>query len=170
MKDNRGYRPCVRVIIIKGKEILLCKRLEGKEIKNYTFPGGGIEEGETIEESVVKECLEEVGVLVNNVQELGLKHRYEKEFDKPERAKLYRGIEDIWCVADFERIEKKLYGSQNDAMTYTWETPKKAIELFLEKNTQYSQGSIDAIFKASNDHMGVKLLVKDKSKTKLSSW
>lgn len=55
-------------------------------------------------------------------------------------------------------------------MTYTWETPKKAIELFLDKNTQYSQGSIDAIFKTSNDYMGVKLLVKDKSKTKLNSW
>lgn len=170
MKDNRGYRRCVRVIVIRGNKILVSKRIRDNEFKNYTFPGGGIEEGDTIQESAVKECLEEVGILVDNVRELGLKHRYDMEFDKPERAKLYRGTEDIWCIADYVKVDKKLFGSENDAMSSTWETPKSAMDLFLSKRNQYTQSSIDAIFKTAHDHMSVKLVLKEKPKTRLSDW
>lgn len=44
-------------ILIKDDEVLLIHRKNKKEY--FVFPGGGVEEGETIEETVIREMLEE---------------------------------------------------------------------------------------------------------------
>ena len=55
----------VRGIIIKNDQLLLIKRVRvetGKENIYYVFPGGGLENGETLEEGVKREVLEELGI------------------------------------------------------------------------------------------------------------
>ena len=53
-------------IIIKNNQVLLMHRKkEGKEY--WTFPGGGIEEGETGGEAVVREVKEETGLVCTKV-------------------------------------------------------------------------------------------------------
>jgi mutator protein MutT len=47
-------------IVIKDSEILLMHRKNEKEY--YTFPGGGVEEGETIEQAVLRELQEETTI------------------------------------------------------------------------------------------------------------
>lgn len=131
--DTRGYRKCVRIVIVKGDKILLGKKFIGGKFSYYEFPGGGVEEGETVEQAVVKECLEEVGVLVDNVFLLpGMNFRYEVDYPNPARAKLYRGGEDSWCVCRFNKYDNSLFDSQDDALPYTWETLEGAVKLITD--------------------------------------
>jgi len=51
----------VRAIIIKDNKILTIKRTKPEGIF-WVFPGGGVEEGETNEEALIRECREELGV------------------------------------------------------------------------------------------------------------
>lgn len=54
----------VRAIIIQDSKILLIKRVK-PEIVYWVIPGGGVEENETLEVALQRECLEELGIEVN---------------------------------------------------------------------------------------------------------
>lgn len=52
-------------ILYRGGEILLCQRPKGKRCAFlWEFPGGKVEDGETPEECLVRECREELGVVI----------------------------------------------------------------------------------------------------------
>jgi len=55
-------------VLIKGSEVLLIKNPAGV----WTFPKGNIEEGETPEETAVREVLEETGVEGKILKDLGV--------------------------------------------------------------------------------------------------
>ena len=50
-------------VVIKDKELLVMWR-KRPEKEYYTFPGGGVEEGEKVQDAVVRELLEETSVQV----------------------------------------------------------------------------------------------------------
>lgn len=52
-----------RGIVIKDNNILLIKRIK-KEKTYYVIPGGGLEGDETLEEGVIREVKEELGITV----------------------------------------------------------------------------------------------------------
>ena|SRR3989338_9060257 len=54
----------VRAIIIKDNKVLTIKRTK-PDATFWVFPGGGVEEGETNEKALIRECKEELGVNVN---------------------------------------------------------------------------------------------------------
>ncbi|MDP3800436.1 MAG: NUDIX domain-containing protein [bacterium] len=51
----------VRAIIIRNGNIILIKRTKKDEVY-FVFPGGGVEEGETEKEALIREIKEELGV------------------------------------------------------------------------------------------------------------
>lgn len=51
----------VRAIIIKDNKVLTIKRTKPDAIF-WVFPGGGVEQGETNEKALIRECKEELGV------------------------------------------------------------------------------------------------------------
>lgn len=55
-----AIRNSAKAIIIKGDNLLLTKNIDD-EGAFYLFPGGGQEVGETLQDAVVRECIEEVG-------------------------------------------------------------------------------------------------------------
>lgn len=65
---STNMRTRVRAIIIKDENIILIKRTKKDEIY-FVFPGGGVEEGETEKEALVREIKEELG-LDTEVKEL----------------------------------------------------------------------------------------------------
>lgn len=72
-----GRRPSVRGIIIKDGKVAMMHSLK---YDYYKLPGGGIEEGESYEDTLVREVKEESGLVVkkNSIQEFGYVRRIEK--------------------------------------------------------------------------------------------
>lgn len=56
-----------RCIIIKDEKVLMIYR-ENQDMKYYVFPGGKIETNETKEECIIRECQEELGIIVKPIQ------------------------------------------------------------------------------------------------------
>lgn len=56
-------------IIFDNDRFLICQRPKGKNCELlWEFPGGKIEESETGESCVIRECQEELGIIVGDVQ------------------------------------------------------------------------------------------------------
>lgn len=51
----------VRAVIIKDGKILLIK-ITKPDLVYWVIPGGGVEDGETNEQALIRECREELGV------------------------------------------------------------------------------------------------------------
>ena len=145
-KDKRWYRKCVRVAITKGDKVLLGKKIIDGKFVGYEFPGGGVEEGDSLEETVKKECLEEVGISVTNIKHLGISFKYEVNYPNPERAKLYKGGEDTWFSCEFVKFNKELHGIEGDSLPYTWETVPNAINLIKKgPESEYNRPRLEAL-------------------------
>lgn len=56
--------PAVAAIIIRSRDILLIKRGREPNLGKWSVPGGRVELGETLEEAVKREVLEETGLEV----------------------------------------------------------------------------------------------------------
>ena len=68
-------------VIRKGGRILLATRPQGKHLAGcWEFPGGKVKPGETYEQCIQRELLEELGLCVAVADELA-----EQEFDYPEK-------------------------------------------------------------------------------------
>jgi len=72
-----GRRPSVRGIIIRDGKLAV---VHSKKYDYYSFPGGGIDAGESMEETLIREIREETGlaVLPESIREYGLVVRKEK--------------------------------------------------------------------------------------------
>lgn len=72
-----GRRPSVRGIIIKDGKIAMMHSLK---YDYYKLPGGGIEEGEQLEDTLIREVREESGLVVkkDSIKEFGYVRRIEK--------------------------------------------------------------------------------------------
>lgn len=57
--DDALYRIAARVLVIKDKKVLLVRE---KDDDWWSFPGGGVDYGETLHEALIREVIEELGV------------------------------------------------------------------------------------------------------------
>ncbi len=55
-------RNAVRAVIRRGDSLLVQRKLYGSGEVRFTLPGGAAEVGETLEQGLRRECLEEIGV------------------------------------------------------------------------------------------------------------
>lgn len=62
---NSEIRVIVGAAIVEDGRVLACERSEPAEVAGkWEFPGGKVEPGETEEEALIRECEEELGVVV----------------------------------------------------------------------------------------------------------
>lgn len=57
-----GYRPAARALVIDERDRVLLVRFEFDDATVWATPGGGIEDGESVEEALRRELAEEVGL------------------------------------------------------------------------------------------------------------
>ena len=62
--DDCLYRVAIRVLIVQKDKVLLVKEVDDDW---WALPGGGVDHGETVESSLVREVEEELGVPAKNI-------------------------------------------------------------------------------------------------------
>ena len=72
-------REAARAVVFDGNGLVAL--LYATKTFYYKLPGGGIEKGETNEQALKRECVEEIGCNVKIIDELGMTVEYRKEFN-----------------------------------------------------------------------------------------
>ncbi len=65
------YRKGVSALLCNNNQEFLLVNLQSFENKFFTIPGGGVEEGETLEEAVYREIHEELGIGKSSLEYVG---------------------------------------------------------------------------------------------------
>lgn len=97
----------VRAIIFhEDKLITMYREKDGRSY--YSFPGGGLEDDESMESCVIRECKEEFGIDVKPLKELYI---YENEnFNSIEHFYLCRWVGGEFGTGDGEEFQTMEYG------------------------------------------------------------
>lgn len=72
----RAKDPATLVFVVRGDEILLINKKTGLGKGKVNAPGGKVDPGETPEACAVRECHEELGITVSNLEYCG-EHRFQ---------------------------------------------------------------------------------------------
>ena len=118
MIDRDGYRPNVGIVLVNARNEVFW----GKRVKEHAwqFPQGGINPGETPQQAMYRELMEEVGLEPDHVRLLGrtrdwLRYDVPKHWVRREARAHYRGQKQIWfllrlvgrdCDVSLRRTEK----------------------------------------------------------------
>lgn len=101
MLDRDGYRPNVGIILANARNEVFW----GKRVREHAwqFPQGGIKLGETPEQAMFRELMEEVGLSPSHVRVLGrtrqwLRYDVPAQWVRTDCRQLYRGQKQIWYV------------------------------------------------------------------------
>ncbi len=98
MEDQRP-KVGIGVMILKNGEVLLGKRKVSHGAGEYAFPGGHLENGESIIECAKRETLEEAGVEIQNIRLLCLSN---------EKRYLPKHYVNIGLIADWKNFEPRV--------------------------------------------------------------
>ncbi|WP_269533730.1 RNA pyrophosphohydrolase [Chitinimonas sp. BJYL2] len=101
MLDRDGYRPNVGIIICNDKNQVFW----GKRVREHSwqFPQGGIKSGETPEQAMFRELMEETGLKPEHVRILGrtrdwLRYDVPVQWVRREWRGTYKGQKQIWFL------------------------------------------------------------------------
>ena len=105
------HRTAVRAVILRGPELLM---VYSSNVGDYKFPGGGVDIGETHQQALARELLEECGASLLSVDgEFGAIVEYnfaeEKEYDVFKMTSYY-----YFCQIREEFVSQKLDGYEKE--------------------------------------------------------
>lgn len=72
----KSLRPRAICFLVRGDQILLGKKKEGFGKGNWVGVGGKIEEGETVEQGIVRELQEEIGIEATDLKKIAVLNFY----------------------------------------------------------------------------------------------
>ena len=118
-------RKATRAIVIKGEDILL---LYTERYHDYSLPGGGVDDGETIVEGLIRELKEETGAHnVDNINEFGLYEEF-RPWHKPGFDIVHMESYCFTCTIDDELKEPELEAHElSNGMHPVWMNIHQAI-------------------------------------------
>ncbi|AVD54522.1 hypothetical protein BEH_26105 (plasmid) [Priestia filamentosa] len=115
-------------VIYKNKtdEVALVKNAKG----HYFLPGGGIKEGESLEECISRECIEEIGFKVNIKKCIGSAIQY---FQSPNHHKYYLS-EAYFYMCD---REEQQHPAEKEN-TLVWMKPNEATKRLVYEHHKWA--------------------------------
>lgn len=120
MIDRDGYRPNVGIILVNAQnQVFWAKRVREHA---WQFPQGGIKRGETPEQAMYRELMEEVGLKPEHVEILGrtrnwLRYDVPNTWVRREPRGNYKGQKQIWYLL-------RLTGRDSDVSLRASERPE----------------------------------------------
>lgn len=117
----------------------------------YLLPGGGIEDDETIEEGIVRECLEEIGCGVILRDGLGVVEDYRNRDKK--RCLSHGFIAEVVGEKGVLRLTEE---ETKNGLHVIWEPLSKAITILEKEVEQLNQGEVafyNTGFNIRRDHL-----------------
>ena len=112
MIDEQGFRPNVGIILINGRGQLLWARRTGQG-DAWQFPQGGINDGETPEQALYRELMEETGLSETDVEVLGctpgwLRYRLPKRMVRHHSKPVCIGQKQKWFMLRMQAEDSKV--------------------------------------------------------------
>ena len=132
------FRKGVSAIIINNKNEFLLVNLESFEDRYFAVPGGGVEQGESLEESVHREIHEELGIKQKNLQIIGqseipLKFKF-KVIKLSRDGVEYEGSERYFFGFKFTGSEDDIKPQKGEVRSYKWVSYKNLHDYLLFDN------------------------------------
>lgn len=118
------YRKGVSALIFNKKDQLLLVNLESFSEKYFSVPGGGLEEGETLEKAVYREVAEELGIQKDSLELVGkssspLQITF-KEIKLIRDGKEYQGSERYFFGLRFTGDDSEIKIKEGEVRAYKW--------------------------------------------------
>ena len=120
------YRKGISAIIINSQRKILLVNLTSFEHHFYAIPGGGIDEGETLEEAVYREIQEELGIdpeYLNIEKKATSSVKFDFKSGPLVRNGIkYKGQERRFFLVRFMGEDKDIHPNPEEVRKYTWST------------------------------------------------
>jgi 8-oxo-dGTP pyrophosphatase MutT (NUDIX family) len=145
-EKSKPVRHRIEVLVMKGGKVLVAKylrRTTGDEF--YSLPGGGIEHGETEEQAIRRELLEEIGVKVRSIRDLNVMTTSPPPYFIPNYR--YSKVVTSWFSAVYDGEDLSRFNTANDGSTERLWLDKKDALLYVN-DSLYAEGAIRAINRA----------------------
>ncbi len=124
-------RTAARAILKKGNQIGL---LHVTKKKYYKLPGGGVDEGETIQQGLKREVKEELGCTFNLLREVGEIIEHRSHFGLVQTSHCFLG--EVEEVGEPDFTEKEI----ENGFEIVWVTLDEAIELVKNSKPENYEG------------------------------
>ncbi len=137
------YRKGVSALIINSKDEFLIVNLNSFEEQFYAIPGGGVEEGESLEEAAYREVKEELGIDAKSLELIG-KGEVPLQFTF-KTPKVKNGVEIIGSERHFFGFkfigdDNEIKLQEDEVRAYKW-VPFAELDKFLLFDNQLAETS-----------------------------
>lgn len=136
---------CTLLFLRRDNEILLAMKKRGFGSDRYNGVGGKIEPFETVEEALVRECQEEIGVTPKTYYKIAEHDFLQVEGNEPWRMYVHAYFCDDWEGEPIETEEMAPEWFQLDSIPYEsmWQDDEHWLPLTLKNNKVYGQFTFD---------------------------
>lgn len=141
---------CTLLFLKRNNEILLAMKKRGFGADRYNGVGGKIEPGETIEQALLRECREEIGVIPMNYWQVAEHNFVQKDGEKPWRMYVHAYLCDEWEgePVETEEMAPEWFAIENIPYTNMWQDDEVWLPHVLAGNKVVGEFTFD-----ENDNM-----------------
>jgi putative (di)nucleoside polyphosphate hydrolase len=123
-KRQKAYRKRVSALILNKNDDVLLVNLESFELRFYAIPGGGVNNGESLEDAVYREIQEELSISKNSLEFIGTCKEPLRLLFKTKKLNRddveYDGMERVFFGFCFIGKDSEIVLQPEEIRTYKW--------------------------------------------------